>query len=103
MTREELEACRNDPDNQKWGLYHCKADPRVIVPKRIKGLGWTINFAHPSAIPVGLLMLAIVVVPMLCARAWDVGFGVVLAILLISTAVVCFICAYLSSSSRWSR
>ena len=45
MTREELEACWKDPQNRKWGVYYCKADPRVIVPKRLKGLGWTIKFA----------------------------------------------------------
>ena len=103
MTREELEACWKDPQNRKWGVYYCKADPRVIVPKSLKGLGWTINFARPSAIPVGLLTLAIVVVPTLFVRAWDGGLGVVLATLLISTAVVCLICAYLSSTNRWSR
>jgi hypothetical protein len=31
MTREELEACRNDPHNQKWGVYYCKADPAAYL------------------------------------------------------------------------
>jgi len=62
-------------------VYYCKADPRVIVPKHLKWMGWTINFAHPSAIPVMLLTLAIV----------------------ISTAAVCLLCSYLSSSKRWHR
>ncbi len=52
MTREEIEACRRDRRNRKWCFYYCKADPRVIVPKRYKWMGWTINAAHPSAIPV---------------------------------------------------
>lgn len=103
MTREELEACWKDPENRKRGVYYCKADPRVIVPKRLKWMGWTINFARPSAIPVMLLTLTIVAVPTLFVRAWDGDLGVVLATLLISTAVVCLICAYLSSSKRWSR
>ena len=63
MTREELEDCWKDPQNRMWGAYYCKADPRVIVPKRFKWMGWTINAARPSAIPVVLLTLAILLVP----------------------------------------
>ena len=45
MTREEMEACWI-PRNRKWGLiYYCKADPRAIVPRRFKWMGWTVNFA----------------------------------------------------------
>ena len=47
MTREEIEKCWRDPRNRKWGIfYYCKADPRVIVPKRLKWMGWTVNAAH---------------------------------------------------------
>ena len=51
MSRHALDQFRCDPDNWKLGIfYFCRADPRIIVPKRIRGLGWTINFARPSAI-----------------------------------------------------
>ena len=103
MTPEELEACRKDPENRRWGVYYCKADPRVIVPKHLKWMGWTIKFAHPSAIPLMLLMLAIVVVPVLFVRASDGGIEAVLAAFVISTAAVCLLCSYLSSSKRWQR
>jgi len=64
MTREEIEACWRDPRNHKWGLiYYCKADPRAIVPRRYKWMGWTVNFARPSAIPVVGLLLAVLAVP----------------------------------------
>jgi uncharacterized membrane protein len=37
-----------DPKNWKIGiLYFNKEDRRVIVPKRINFLGWTLNFANP--------------------------------------------------------
>jgi hypothetical protein len=50
MSREAAEAFRTDPANWKWGIfYHCKSDPRLIVPKRFRGLGWTINVAHRGA------------------------------------------------------
>jgi Family of unknown function (DUF5808) len=101
MTREELEACRNDPHNQKWGAYHCKADPRVIVPKRLKWMGWAINAARPSAIPVMLLMLAILAVPGAIVTALDGGNRGFLVAVAASVAVVCLLCAFLSSSKRW--
>jgi uncharacterized membrane protein len=37
-----------DPKNRKLGiLYFNKEDKRIIVPKRIGFLGWTLNFANP--------------------------------------------------------
>jgi hypothetical protein len=40
----------NEPKNWKWGLvYICKDDPRVIVPKKPKWAGRTLNFAHRKA------------------------------------------------------
>ncbi len=100
MTRGELEACWKDPHNRKWGVYYCKADPRVIVPKRLKWMGWTINAARPSAIPIVLLTLAILVVPVFIVRAWGGGNGLVLVTVAASVAVVCILCAYLSSNKR---
>jgi uncharacterized membrane protein len=37
-----------DPKNRKFGiLYFNKEDRRIIVPKRINILGWTLNLANP--------------------------------------------------------
>ncbi|TCD10465.1 hypothetical protein EZ449_08945 [Pedobacter frigidisoli] len=46
-----------NPSNWKWGtFYFNRNDSRLIVPKRIKLLGWTFNFAHPiSYIFIGLI------------------------------------------------
>ena len=101
MTQEEIESCWKDPRNRKWGFYYCKADPRVIVPKRLKWMGWTVNAARPSAIPVSLLMLAILVVPILIVRVFGGGDGVLLLTVAASIVVVCLLSAYLSSSKRW--
>lgn len=32
-----------------FGFYHGPNDPRLIVPKRIPIMGWTINVSHPHA------------------------------------------------------
>lgn len=51
-------------------FYHSSQDPRLFVPKAL-GVGWTINYAHPLAWPVTVLLigapLAIVVVALLLA------------------------------------
>jgi hypothetical protein len=98
MTREELDACWRDPKNYKWGLiYYCKADPRAIVPKRVKWMGWTVNFARPSAIPIMLLLVAILLVPIFIVTASGAGRGVVLVTGAAAITVLCLACAYLSS------
>lgn len=103
MRPGEIEACWKDPRNRKWGVYYCKADPRVIVPKSIKWMGWTVNAARPSAIPVVLLFLAILAVPAFLAAFKGAGMGIVLLTLAASITVVCVLSAYLSSPNRWSH
>lgn len=47
------------PDHWKMGLfYYNKDDKRIFPPKRIPGLGWTINFANPYSILAFLLVLS---------------------------------------------
>ena len=101
MTREEIEACWRDRSNYKWfGIYYCKADPRAIVPRRFKWMGWTVNFARPSAIPITLLLVAIVVVPVLIVRALGAGNGIELITGGAAIIVLCLVCAYLSSRTE---
>lgn len=50
MASTELERLWQDPAN--WsppGIYRCAEDPRLIVPKRRRWAGWTLNFAHRGA------------------------------------------------------
>jgi len=48
MTQNELnEREWKNPRNWKWGIfYSCDRDTRVWVPKRLRWMGWTFNFAH---------------------------------------------------------
>ena len=47
-TKEILNAWHDDPVNWKWGVfYYNPKDKRIFPPKRIKWLGWTVNFANP--------------------------------------------------------
>ena len=103
MTREEIENCWKDPHSCKWGGYYCKADPRVIVPRRFKWMGWTLNFARPSAIPVLLCMVALLVVPIEVVKASGGVTVVSYFTAAASIVVVCLLSAHLSSSTRWSH
>lgn len=47
------------------GLYHDPDDPRAVVPKRIKALGWTVNVGHWK----GQALLAGIAVAILAAAA----------------------------------
>jgi hypothetical protein len=100
MTPDEIENCWRDPRNRKWGVYYCPADPRVIVPRHRKWMGWTVNFARPSAIPLLLGMIALLVVPVKMVRA--LGGGPLASFLAVaaSIAAVCWLSAYLSSTKR---
>lgn len=58
----ELDRMRNDPENYKWGIFYFNnRDPRTVLPKRNKLLGWTVNFASPYSwlILVGIIAFAI--------------------------------------------
>ena len=45
----------------KWGLYNNPNDSRLFVPKRIAGLGWTINMAKPigKIFMIGVCLLVV--------------------------------------------
>lgn len=50
---QDLSRFSQDPGNWRFFfIYFCREDPRIIVPKRIGGLGWTVNFARPLAVPL---------------------------------------------------
>jgi len=54
-----LDASHQDPANWKLGIFYFnKADPRLMPPKRIPGLGYTINFANWKSILILVLMTA---------------------------------------------
>lgn len=38
-----------NPQFYKWGVfYYNPDDERILVPKRVKAMGWTFNFAKPE-------------------------------------------------------
>ena len=103
FTAEQLENFWRDPANWKLGsIYRCKQDPRVIVPKRNKSMGWTINFAHRSAWPALLLIIAFMAGPLLvlAAKGW-VNTRIWYATLVVDVALVCLVSWYFASPKRY--
>ncbi len=58
--RETLEKWSRDPKNWKMGFfYYNKEDKRLLPPKKIPAMGWTVNFANPYSIFLFVLILLI--------------------------------------------
>ena len=52
-----------DPANYKWGLFYFnRLDKRIIVPKRLKMMGWTLNFANFYTYIILFLIVAIAII-----------------------------------------
>ena len=54
---------QNESDYWVWGIFYFNPDDtRIIVPKRIEWLGWTLNYAQPiSVIITGGILFFIVI------------------------------------------
>jgi uncharacterized membrane protein len=51
-----------NPENYKWGIFYFNPDdPRVIVPKQIQWMGWTLNFARPVAWLIIIAFIALII------------------------------------------
>jgi uncharacterized membrane protein len=63
--KESFDQGHDDPSNWRWGIfYYNKKDKRLLPPKRLRGFGWTVNFANPYSFLtlLGLIILILVVV-----------------------------------------
>jgi uncharacterized membrane protein len=60
-SKETLEKWHKDPDNWKWGMFYFnKEDKRIFPPKKVKKLGWTVNFANPISVLTLIAICAII-------------------------------------------
>lgn len=50
-----------EDENYRWGFYYNKEDARLMVPKQVEGMGYTLNMAKPAAkVITGLTLLFVV-------------------------------------------
>ena len=102
FTAEQLEAFWQDSANWKWGIYRCPADPRVIVPKRAKLMGWTINFSHRHAWTTLALIIALMTGPLaVLASAGQVNSPTWFAAVIAEVVLLCLGCWYYASPKRY--
>ncbi len=59
--REILDTMSKDPGNWKGAFYFNKKDSRILVPKLIPSMGYTLNFAHPVSY-IGLISILLIVI-----------------------------------------
>src|SRR5262245_25377365 len=98
-----LEKLWSDADNWRGGIiYFCKDDPRIIVPKRPRWGGWTLNFAHGSAWLVLSNVIFSILLPSLFLLVGG-SLGIALGLALEAGIIVswCLLSAVLSSARRY--
>lgn len=62
-SQETQNEWNNDPNNWIWGIfYYNPKDNRLFPPKRIKELGWTINFANPNSVFLVIILITILLI-----------------------------------------
>ncbi len=55
----------DDPVNYKWGIFYFNPkDRRIVVPKRSRVMGWTLNFAniYTYLLLFGLILIGLIYV-----------------------------------------
>ncbi len=89
MDREQIEKLWRDKGNWTGGvIYHCREDPRVIVPRRWRWGGWTLNFSHPRVGIVGLAAFGLVLGPGLLTLYWFNDYRAALVVMVLSIVAV---------------
>ena len=66
-----------EDDRSLWVLgmfYYNPADKRLMPPKRHKWMGWTINFANPYSILLGIGIITALFVSRRFFKGWHIHF-----------------------------
>lgn len=60
-SQETKEKWHIDPNNWIWGMfYYNKEDKRLLPPKRIAWMGWTVNFANRNSVLLFVFVLLLI-------------------------------------------
>src|SRR5262249_44367969 len=97
-----LDKLWTDSNNWRGGImYVCKDDPRLIVAKRPRWGGWTLNFAYPSVWLLLFSVLLSILFPTVFFLLGRLGIvlGLVLEVGIISSWIA--VSAVLSSPKRY--
>jgi len=65
----EYDLMIDEPTNYKWGIFYFnRKDSRIVVPKRVRGMGWTLNFGN---IYTYILLILIISAGMLIGKVYS--------------------------------
>ncbi len=95
LSREEILKFRQDRTNYIYGgtVYACKSDPYVILPKKIKWMGWTINMGHHDALATLMLIILWTTIPVLLVIFLFQNVLAIFIAVVIDTILLCAWCA----------
>nr|WP_315218055.1 DUF5808 domain-containing protein [uncultured Flavobacterium sp.] len=61
-SQETKDKWQKDPKNWIWGIfYYNKEDQRLLPPKRIPFMGWTVNFANRNSVLLFVFILLLII------------------------------------------
>lgn len=61
-SQETKEKWNQAPNNWIWGFfYYNKEDKRLMPPKRIPFMGWTVNFANRNSVLLFVFMMLLII------------------------------------------
>ncbi|MCI4442422.1 MAG: hypothetical protein JHC39_02855 [Lentimicrobium sp.] len=61
-SQETKERWNQDPENWIWGIfYYNREDKRLMPPKRIPFMGWTVNFANRNSVFLFVFIMLIII------------------------------------------
>lgn len=62
-TEQQKNHWNQDPENWIWGIfYYNREDKRMFPSKRVKEMGWTINFANPNSVFLAVVLILILMI-----------------------------------------
>jgi|GEM_PF-607804 len=104
MNLVDLNEMHADSNNWRLGIfYYSPSDPRIVVRKRFRAMGWTLNFARPLAIPLIVFVLAAIYGVMRFSdhMAWgDTGYWLSIVFMLIG---ISSLMGWLSNPRRYVK
>jgi len=104
MTEKSTESYRFTGGWHFFVFYFNREDPRIIVPKRIRSMGWTINLARPMAIPLTLIIIAVVLAPFKALEYYNINSGgaYILTFIAVLISLVTF-CSWMANPGRFGN
>ena len=103
--RHELEELWNHAKHWKghW-LYECHDDPRLIVPKRNRKTGWTVNLAHHASVPLMLGAIFALLAPFGLLDLFHASYRFWVPIILLADVIIlCAFCFFMAHPGRFRK